>query len=392
MSRARFFRLGQEVDALEIPYIDADVHPMTRRGVADILPYVSPSWRRRIEIYRSWSPAGRRPSPVADVSTGANFAQDAWSPDGSRPGSDPVHVRSHLLDARNVLNAILLPQETIYLSALAAIDDGIEMFRAYNDYFIAEWLAVDSRYRLALSVSPHDPQAAAAEIKRLQDTPGVVAVLLPLINILMGHRHYYPIYEAAEAAGLPVVIHPGSGGSDFQGGPTCAGGIPANYFQFQTLFSELAMSSVVSLVLEGTFQRFPGLKVVMAEFGFTWVPHVIWRMDREWRSLRVETPWLDRPPSEYMHEHITYTTQPFDEPEPFEQMLEVMDMIKAQDVLLFSSDYPHWDNEFPDNTLNKFPADLQRRIAYENALRVFPRLTRPAGLPTASAASLMKST
>jgi hypothetical protein len=42
-----------------------------------------------------------------------------------------------------------------------------------------------------MCVAAHDPQEAANEIRRIGGEEGVVAVFVPLLNILMGNRHYY---------------------------------------------------------------------------------------------------------------------------------------------------------------------------------------------------------
>lgn len=359
-----------------IPCIDFDVHPMTRNGLADVKPFLSRSWRHRIDMYPGL-PMARRPSPIADASKGANFASDAWGPDGSRPGSDPQFVREHLLDRQHISYAILAPFEALYLSWISAIDDTSALAQAFNDYFISTWLPVDPRYRLAIGVSAHDPLAAAAEIRRLAKVPGVNAVLLPLIDRLMGHRHYNPIYEAAEEAGLPIISHIGSGEGDIQGAPTFPVATPGNYIQLHTMWPTIAMANVVSLVLEGTFQRFPRLTVVFAESGFSWLPHVMWRMDHNWRSLHDETPWLTELPSHYVRKHIRCTTQPIDEPHRKEHLAAIVEMAYGDETLLFSSDYPHWDNEFPSNALDGLSESVQRRILYQNAVELLPELHIP---------------
>ena len=38
-------------------------------------------------------------------------------------------------------------------------------------------------------------------------------------------------------------------------------------------------------------------------------------MERTWRSLRHETPWVKRSPIDYVHDHIRFSTQPLDEPD-----------------------------------------------------------------------------
>jgi hypothetical protein len=108
--------------------------------------------------------------------------------------------------------------------------------------------------------------------------------------------------------------------------------------------------------MEGVFERFPKLKVVIIEGGFAWLPALTWRLDKLFERMRSEVPHLKRRPSEYIREHIWLTTQPMEEPKDPRQLLDVMEWI-GWDRLLFASDYPHWDFDDPFRAL---PAALSR--------------------------------
>jgi hypothetical protein len=108
--------------------------------------------------------------------------------------------------------------------------------------------------------------------------------------------------------------------------------------------------------MEGVFERFPKLKVVIIEGGFAWLPALTWRLDKLFERMRSEVPHLKRRPSEYIREHIWLTTQPMEEPKDPRQLLDVMEWI-GWDRLLFASDYPHWDFDDP---FRAFPAALSR--------------------------------
>ena len=73
-------------------------------------------------------------------------------------------------------------------------------------------------------------------------------------------------------------------------------------------------SQLLSLVAEGTFDRYPGLRVALLEAGFAWLPAFLWRVDKGWRGLRREMPWLTRAPSAYVREHVRVGLQPVDGP------------------------------------------------------------------------------
>ena len=110
----------------------------------------------------------------------------------------------------------------------------------------------------------------------------------------MGHKRFHPIYEAAQRHGLPVAVHPGAEGRAIAGPPTAAGWV-SKYIEWHTCLPQTAQGPHVSLVCQGVFVQFPRLKVVMVECGIGWLPHVMWRLDKNYKALRNEVPWLAEP-------------------------------------------------------------------------------------------------
>jgi predicted TIM-barrel fold metal-dependent hydrolase len=134
------------------------------------------------------------------------------------------------------------------------------------------------------------------------------------------------------------------------------------------------MGHTVSLIAEGVFQKFPNLKFVLIEGGIGWMPHLMWRMDKNYKALRQLVPWLNEMPSAVMRRHIRLTTQPIEEPENPKHLLNIFDMLGSDEMVMFSSDYPHWDFDDPIAALRHLPDSLKLRLFRENALATYNRL------------------
>jgi predicted TIM-barrel fold metal-dependent hydrolase len=116
------------------------------------------------------------------------------------------------------------------------------------------------------------------------------------------------------------------------------------------------------------FERLPTLKIVLVEGGIAWAPALCWRLDKHWKRLKAEVPHLKRLPSEYIREHVWFTTQPLDEPDRDEDLADIFQLVGC-DRIMFSTDYPHWDFDDPKFVLGKLRLSEgdKRRIFGQNA-------------------------
>ena len=358
--------------------VDCDVHPHLRNGLPDLLPYLSKAWQERIGIGHGhgwakdvYAAQVSIPKNVLYVNPVGVMRRDSVPEDGSVPASDPDFVARQHLDRFSIDRAILVGGNVLGLGAHPDADLAAVIASAHNDWLSEHWLEFDERYRGTLVVAPQDPGQAVKEIDRVADRPGFVSLLLPLMNVLMGDRHYHPIYEAAERHGLPIAVHLNSADGIFAKAPPLAGGIFTYYVEWHTALTEVFHANVISLVCQGIFERFPKLKIVITEGGFAWLPDVMWRLDKDWQSLRDEVPWLKRFPSEYIVDHVRLTTQPFIDPSRREHLVAFCEIIQAEKTLLFSSDYPHWDFDNPTRSLAALPKETRQRILVGNAVELY---------------------
>lgn len=339
--------------------IDCDVHH-TWRSVGDLFPHLSRYWVSFIEETGLSAIAGP-PYPRAGGRIKAA---------GPPPGSSPDRVRADLVD-RHGLSLAILTGGLPGLAFTPNIDLAVALSRAINDWMVETWLCADPRFRGSLTVPLQDPQAAAAEIDRLGGDARIVQVVVPAGSVQpYGRRFYHPVWEACERHGLAVGVQ--FGGTGIAGGtaPTAAGW-PSYYIEWHAGMSQVFQAQVVSLVCEGVFERFPGLKVAFVEAGFTWVPHLMWLLDKSWRELRFEVPWLQRLPSEYIRDHVWVTGEPAENPDDEERLLQIIDMVGARRMLVFASDYPFGKIHSPEQAIPRFPPDLRRRIKVENARELY---------------------
>jgi predicted TIM-barrel fold metal-dependent hydrolase len=246
---------------------------------------------------------------------------------------------------------------------------------AYNDWTLAKWVRPYDCFKGSILVPAQLPEAAAAEIHRLGDDPGMVQVLIAsAARIPYGNPIYWPIYRAAVEYDLPVAIHVGAEGTGIANPPTGVG-YPTTYLEFHTDHSQTMMAHCVSMVTEGVFEEFPTLKFAFIEGGVCWAPYVMYRLDRMYPALKAEVPYLKKLPSEYILSNCYFSTQPIEEPDNHEHLLQMLTMMHAEKTVVFASDYPHWDFDNPLTAFKFFPADLKRRIFVENALEMYgPRL------------------
>lgn len=349
---------------------DCDVHPVPKEGLTSLTPYLPKAWKERFDRKRAIHDGLNVPIRFRHPN-GSVVRQDARTPDGGPAASSPEFLARDLLDRHGIEGALLNCFDAGgLLSAQTSTEESIVLAAAYNDYFIEEWLYVDRRLKYAPAVPTQDPVSSAAEVRRIGEHSQVAAVFIPLVNVLMGHRYYWPIYEACEELGLPVYVHVTGIESIFAGTPTLAMGTADSYIERYAAVPQVGMASVASLILSGTLEKFPKLRFIFAEYGFLWVASLLYRLDRTWRGLRHEVPWVRKPPSEYVHERFLFTTQPCDEPDDPRELQTLISML-GHDVLCFSTDYPHWDNDMPESTLRMLEPSARKAVFFDNAARAF---------------------
>jgi uncharacterized protein len=359
---------AEQLAGRDYPLVDCDVHPLVA-DVTVLREYMSTRAVRRIfgetlQVY------ARDPNRIPHPTSGLRL--DALTPAGGPPGSDPAYALEQWIDPYDITAAVLIPVQAGVMTSWGDERVGTEFLCALNRHFLEAWVGLDSRYKATISISPYDVRGAVAEINILGDESGVAGVFVPHAGVAMGRSQMFPIFEAAERYGLPVILHPTGAEGNLADAPRVAGGLPDTYPERHALLLQPGQAILASMIFGGVFDAFPKLQLVLSEYGVTWAPPLIWRMDRAWEQGDRELAGLKRAPSEYVADNVRFTTQPLDEPPKLSQLWELLDLVDAGRTLMFSSDYPHWDTDDPRLVMSsRLPAPLRRAIAFENAVECF---------------------
>jgi hypothetical protein len=320
------------VSSIETGAIDCDVH-VEPPSMDALLCYIDPYWH---EFIRSAHLGiGHRLYPESEPMSARPEARAA----GSFPPHTYKELRAQLLEPYAPAAVILTCVATFQGSRNPYFESA--MTTAVNEWMRTEFLDRDERLRGSIVVPVFHPEAAAAEIDRLGGDRRFAQVLLPVRSETpWGNVRYRPIHEAASRNRLPITLHAWGG---WGMAPTATGTASTYYEDYLYNSQIVAPNQVLSLVAEGVFDRYPNLRVCLAELGFAWLPSLLWRFDKDWKALWRETPWVRDKPSVYVHNHIRATTSPTLIPGrvPAGDLEQLAGMLDAGHMLLYSSDYPH---------------------------------------------------
>jgi len=353
-----------------VKLVDCDVHAQATEPM--LTQYMSAGARRRLERYGHRSPRITDWYPRA---RNAGMRVDAW-PDkpGHIWGSDPETTRAQLLDEFGIDYALLE-----VLSGADCYDDAdlaAAWNQAINDWQLDKWLEFDDRFRSAICVPHEYPDLCVAEIGRRASDPRFMAVMMPASAMEpLGSRKYWPVYEAATAHGRPVVFHTG-GYMDHRGA-----GYPSFYLEYHVANGINMQAQLTSMVCGGMFDAMPNLRVVLTECGLAWAAALCWSLNAGWELMREDLPRVKRRPSEYVRDHVWFTTQPIEEPAEPRHLLHTIEQAQLADRLLFATDYPHWDFDSPTQALPRaMPKQMREAIQCDNALALYG-LPRERAIP-----------
>ena len=130
--------------------------------------------------------------------------------------------------------------------------------------------------------------------------------------------------------------------------------------------------AMIATIVGGVFDRFPKLNIAYLESGVGWVPYMMDRLDEEVEKRGAdEAPYLKMPPSGYIKSgRIFFGVECGEKTIP--------DGVRwgLEHTVLYSSDYPHWDGDWPHTikTMRErddLSDDTKRKMLHDNVARFY---------------------
>ncbi len=320
--------------------------------------------------------------------------RDHWQPFGQRyedtPGTGGPEQRLKEQDREGVDAEVLYPPQVGGPTLWRNIRDDEPykaVVRAYNDWLALDYCAADPERLIGLGIMPmsgiDDVLAELEHCKKL----GYKGVLL---NAFPDNKGYPSpqddlFWAASLEMAMPVTIHVELNRQGPRSGPifhypkedpAIMDALQINFAEQVSRFHRVAGLNAVQLLLSGVFDRFPKLKIYMAETHAGWVPFFYYMADLRyqrhhwWAEQHLGFKPLKRLPSDYMREHVYWGFM--DDPVGIENRRHM-----GVDRLIWCSDFPHQESDWPDSQplldriFEGVPAEDRYKMVAGNVIEFF---------------------
>jgi predicted TIM-barrel fold metal-dependent hydrolase len=273
-------------------------------------------------------------------------------------------------DREGIDRMVLFPSLGLGVTGIEEPAFAVDFAGVYNRYVARFCKAGEGRLFGVAALPLQDIEASVQALHDARDLGLVAAVIPPALRDKnLDHPDLDPVYAAAADLGLPLGVH-GAPGVHL---PKIGVDRFTNYIQVHCIsFPFDQMTAMTALLSGGVFDRHPKLRVAFLEAGATWLPFFLDRLHEHWekRGDWIPNGW-QRDPRSYVESGNVWVSV-----EPGETLLPAVVDALGDDFLLYASDYPHWDSEFPDSAKHlRGRSDLapatRAKILGENAGRLF---------------------
>ncbi len=295
----------------------------------------------------------RLPAAFRDRDLGLPRRSREIRPNDREGGRDP-DARLKDMALGGVSAEVLYPTTAIHLWRPGDVPLEEACIRAYNDWLIEFCNAAPERLWGLAMISLWDVDHAVEELERCRNAGlrGAAVWPEPPQELQFSSPHYDRFWAAAESLRMPVAMHISGGAPGLPRASQAPENDSANDVTIERVYRGLehparATKILADLVRADVFQRFPDLKIIIAEIGVGWMPYCAQELDYYFSSHREHTGTgaSERLPSEQVYEQVYATF--------------IVDPVGAsllprygRDTFMWSNDYPHAASTWPhDDTV-----------------------------------------
>jgi predicted TIM-barrel fold metal-dependent hydrolase len=264
-----------------------------------------------------------------------------------------------------------IPTSWMSVVGLPDVELEIGLIRAYHRHMADFCGQFPERLKTMIVVSTRAVDEAVREI-RLWGTSKWAVAVMPLLaeEVPVDHPALEPIWQAAQEFDLPVVHHSLTWNPPY---------FPGYRDIWDNIFlGRLAshpwggMRFMAAFIGAGIMDRYPRLRMGILECGFGWLPFWVKRMDEQAKYVGGVAP-LKHAPSEYVTGGRFFCSIEHHEGE---ELFNSVRSFLGDDVLMYASDYPHSECQFPNSVDNilawrSLEPETMRKLVWDNATRFY---------------------
>lgn len=303
------------------------------------------------------------------------FGMEPLGYDHMRRGTWDVKARVEDMNVNGVLGSLCFPTFPGFsgqrFQNIADKGASLAAIQAYNDWHLEDWCnAAPGRFIPLMIIPWWDPQAAAAEIKRMS-ARGVHALTLSDNPTVHGYPsihndHWDPIWKACADNNVVICCHIGTG-------------VKAQHASDESPIDAWITSMPISIANSAAdwlwapmWKKYPNLRMALSEGGIGWIPYFLERANftHNHHKAWTNSNFNGMNPSDFFDKHIItcYIEDAFG--------LQNLDAINV-DMVTWECDYPHSDCTWPHSAdifwdqAKHLPEETINKISHLNAMREF---------------------
>ncbi|MBT4703239.1 MAG: amidohydrolase [Rhodospirillaceae bacterium] len=337
-------------DRVSVP-VDAEGNPKRGNIIVDDVPIGGDMMmqQHRKKVYNSTTTQQLSGSRIAD-SGKLNFAID-------RDYNEEAQIMGMQLEGIDI--AVLYPTMGLSLIARDNLDPQLSaaLCRAYNNWIYEFCQFSPDQMKFSAMLPVHDVNLACKELIRCVNELGAVGSFVRpnMINGIFWHSNYWnPLFELHQELDVTLGFHEGTGSSlgiasELYGENRFYRHVSSHWIEMQ--------QTLIALIIGGVFEFYPKLRVGFLEAQNSWVPGILTRIEWDYPQYHAShAPYLSLTPREYFQRNCWAAVEG-SEPE-----IEATASLIGADRMCISTDYPHFDSNFP-NVANNLLNNVKRETA-----------------------------